>query len=152
VLLSSYLGEPGPTAKRLLKLGSRLGGVIPRDLQNAVKEIIAQPAQLGDVRIALSRLPVPVHMVHGDADDFAPIATARALTAVRDFRSPIRFQSISGGDHFLNDGPVEPLLACIEACIPQSRTPIIPGLTHWLGLDRRPAAPGLTIAQMSSEA
>jgi pimeloyl-ACP methyl ester carboxylesterase len=152
VLLSSYLGEPGPTAKRLLQLGSRLGGVIPRDLQNAVKEIIAQPAQLGDVRIALSRLPVPVHMVHGDADDFAPIATARALTAVRDFRRPIRFQCISGGDHFLNDGPVEPLLACIEACIPQSRTPIIPGLTHWLGFDRRPAAPGLTIAQMSSEA
>ncbi len=77
MLLSSYLGEPGPTARRLLQLGARLGGVIPRDLQNAVKEIHGQPAQLDHVRSALSRLRIPVHIVYGDADDFAPIEAAR---------------------------------------------------------------------------
>jgi pimeloyl-ACP methyl ester carboxylesterase len=146
VLLSSYLGEPGRTAKRLLQLGSRLGGVIPRDLQNAVKEITAQPAQMDEVRIALSRLSAPVHVIHGDADDFAPIETVRALTTMRDSRRPVRFQTIPGGDHFLNDGPVEPLLACIEACIPRTRPPIIPGLVQWLGVERRTAAPDLTAA------
>jgi pimeloyl-ACP methyl ester carboxylesterase len=140
MLLSSYLGEPGPTARRLLQLGGRLGGVIPRDLQNAVKEINEQPAQLGDVRSALSRLRVPVHIVHGDADDFAPIETARALATARESRRAVRFQAIPGGDHFLNDGPAEPLLAHIEACIPRTRSPIIPGVARLLRLEGRPAA------------
>jgi pimeloyl-ACP methyl ester carboxylesterase len=139
VLLSSYLGEPGPTARRLLQLGARLGGVIPRDLQNAVKEINGQPAQLGEVRAALKRLRMPVHVLHGDADDFAPIDVARALTQGPGWRRPVRFQAIAGGNHFLNDGPVEPLLACIESCVPPARAR--PGafarLGSWLGLDRR---------------
>jgi pimeloyl-ACP methyl ester carboxylesterase len=144
MLLSSYFGEPGPTARRLMQLGGRLGAVIPRDLQNAVKEINEQPAQLADVRSALSHLRVPVHIVHGDADDFAPIETARALAAVRDPRRPLRFHAIPGGDHFLNDGPVEPLLAHIEACIPDRRSAIMPGLGQWLGLGR--VSPGLSAA------
>jgi pimeloyl-ACP methyl ester carboxylesterase len=139
VLLSSYLGEPGPTARRLLHMGARLGGVIPRDLQNAVKEIIGQPAQLDDVRAALRRLPIPVRLVHGDADDFAPIETARALAAGRALHRPVRFEAIAGGDHFLNDGPVEPLLACIEACVPRGGRSILVRLGQWLALDRRMA-------------
>jgi pimeloyl-ACP methyl ester carboxylesterase len=121
VLLSSYLGEPGPTARRLVELGSRLGGLIPRDLRNAVREIQDQPTQLAHVRDALAHVDTPVHVVHGDADDFAPIETARALIELRGARRPVRFQAVSGADHFLNDGPVETLLACMEACIPRAR-------------------------------
>jgi pimeloyl-ACP methyl ester carboxylesterase len=146
VMLSSYLGEPGPTARRLLQLGARLGGVIPRDLQNAVKEITGQPSQLDEVRAALRRLPMPVHVVHGDADDFAPIETARALAAVRPSRRPIRFSAIRGGDHFLNDGPVEPLLASMEACIPSASPSIIARLNQWIGADRRLAGARLSAA------
>jgi hypothetical protein len=85
-------------------------------------------------------------MVHGDADDFAPIEAARALTTVGCSRRSVRFRAIPGGDHFLNDGPVEPLLAHMEACIPRPRSPIIPSLIRWLGLDRRRAAPDLSAA------
>jgi len=146
VMLSSYLGEPGPTARRLLQLGARLSGVIPRDLQNAVVEITRQPAQLSDMRAALRRLSIPVHVVHGDADDFAPIETARALTATHTFRRPVRFQAIAGGNHFLNDGPVEPLLACIEACVPHTKSKVLARLGPGRGLDRRLAGQGLTAA------
>lgn len=122
VLLSSYLGEPGPTARRLVELGSRLESVIPRDLRNAVREIIGQPPQLSAVREALSRLPMPVHVLHGDLDDFAPIDVAQALAGLRGPGKPVRFQTISGADHFINDGPVDALLRLIETCIPESAT------------------------------
>ena len=146
MLLSSYLGEPGPTARRLLQLGDRLGGLIPRDLQNAVKEINAQPAQLAQMRDAFSRVRAPVHLVHGDADDFAPIEKARALTALREPRRPVRFHAIRGGGHFLNDGPVEPLLAQLEACIPPPRPRMMPGVARRLGLAPRAAEPALSPA------
>ena len=32
------------------------------------------------------------------------------------------FERVPGGNHFISDGPVEPLLASLEACIP-ARTP-----------------------------
>jgi len=95
VLLSSFLGEAGPTARWLVKTGSRLLSLIPRDLRNAVMEVSGQRPQLTHMRDALKRLRVPVHVVHGDEDDFAP-----------------------GANHFLNDGPVETLLGVLEACIP----------------------------------
>jgi pimeloyl-ACP methyl ester carboxylesterase len=123
VLLSSYLGEPGPTARRLVQLGARLAGLIPRDLRNAITEIQDQPAQLARVRETVARLRVPMHIIHGEADDFAPIEAARALAQLRGACPSVRFQSVKGADHFLNDGPVEVLLGCIEACIPSARNP-----------------------------
>ena len=125
VLLSSYLGAPGPTAQRLLALGERLGGFIPRDLRNAVEEVRGQPAQLGYVRAALAGLRVPVHVIHGEADDFAPIEAARAFTRLSGARS-VRFSAVPGAGHFINDGPAEALLASIEDCIPST-----PRRTTW---------------------
>ena len=119
VLLSSYLGEPGPTAQRLIQLGERLSGFIPRDLRNAVEEVRGQPAQLQYVRAALARLRMPVHVVHGEADDFAPIEAARTFTRKSGARS-VRFCAVPGAGHFINDGPAETLLASIEACIPSA--------------------------------
>ena len=132
VLLSSYLGEPGPTARRLMQLGSRLAGVIPRDLRNAVIEIANQPAQLAAVRNALERVSAPVHVIHGDADDFAPIETARALAERLATSRPVQFREVSGADHFLNDGPVEVLISHIEACIPRSAPKPLPPWLRWL--------------------
>ena len=118
VLLSSYLGEPGPTARWLVRLGSRFLDLIPRDLRNAVIEVAGQPAQMAHMREALTRLRVPVHMVHGDQDDFAPIAAARRLAGEARTRHPLRFDVAPGANHFLNDGPVETLLGHrLEACI-----------------------------------
>ncbi len=132
VLLSSYLGEPGPTARRLLQLGSRMAGLIPRDLRNAVTEIACQPTQLATVKNALERVRAPVHVIHGDADDFAPIATARALVERLVTCRPVHFREVRGADHFLNDGPVDVLISHIEACIPrQPPKPMWPWL-QWL--------------------
>lgn len=121
VLLSGYFGEAGPTARWLVRLGTRLLKVIPRDLRHAVIEVSNQPGQLEHLHAALRVMKVPVHVIHGDRDDFAPIEIAEKLVAETRARRPIRFERVAGANHFLNDGPVEPLLAVLEACIPRRR-------------------------------
>jgi hypothetical protein len=80
-------------------------------------------------------------MIHGDKDDFAPIEVAERLAAETFTRRPINFVRTAGATHFLNDGPAEPLLAALEACIPvpqpwRFRWPRLPsfGLGKALGL------------------
>ncbi|HLK25158.1 MAG TPA: alpha/beta hydrolase [Caulobacteraceae bacterium] len=119
VLLSSYLGVAGPTARWLIGLGSRLLNLIPRDLRNAVLEVRDQKAQLTYMRAALEHLSVPVHIIHGDHDDFAPIEIAERLVKETHTRRPVRFQRIEGVNHFFNDGPTDLLFGCLEACIPK---------------------------------
>lgn len=120
VLLSGYFGEAGPTARWLVDWGSKLLPFIPRDLKNAVREVAEQPSQLEHLHAALDRVRVPLHIVHGDADDFAPIETAeRFYDRLRDHRSArARFQRVPGADHFLNDGPPDELIALLEDCLP----------------------------------
>jgi len=122
VMLSSYLGEYGPTARWLVSLGERMGNLIPRDLRHAIIEVSGQHAQLPYMRQALARLRTPVHVIHGDKDDFAPIEMAKRLVA-ETAHPAMRFHTAPGANHFLNDGPVEPLLACLEGCIPPEPAP-----------------------------
>lgn len=122
VLLSGYFGESGPTARWLLDMGSRALALIPRDLRNAVLEVTGQPAQLEPVRLALRQLRLPIHLVHGDKDDFAPIEIAERLVRETPRRKPIRFVQIPGANHFINDGPPEELLSALEACVPPRRS------------------------------
>lgn len=121
VLLSGYYGEPGPTARWLLDTGGRALGLIPRDLRNAVLEVTAQPEQLGPVRAALGQLRTPIHLVHGDRDDFAPLEAAERLMGDIRARRSIRLERVEGADHFINDGPVERLLDILDACLPPPR-------------------------------
>ena len=121
VLLSGYFGESGPTAKWLVDWGSKLLPFIPRDLKNAVREVAGQPSQLAHLHAVLDRVKVPLHILHGDADDFAPIETAerfhQRLLAHRPGQA--RFRRVAGADHFLNDGPAEDLIALLEECLPE---------------------------------
>jgi pimeloyl-ACP methyl ester carboxylesterase len=133
VLLSGYFGESGPTARWLVQWGSKVLKFIPRDLRHAVLEVSGQPGQLGHLHAALERLRIPVHVIHGDKDDFAPIEIAERLAVQAPTRRPVRFERVPGGNHFISDGPVEPLLASLEACIPV-RTPFklrLPKLPHF---------------------
>jgi pimeloyl-ACP methyl ester carboxylesterase len=123
VLLSSYLGEPGPTARWLVEAGTRVLPMIPRDLRNAVIEIGHQPRQLPLFHSALPRLRAPVHVVHGDADDFAPIEAAMRLVKAARTRRPVKFVAAPGADHFLNDGPPQMLIDTLENCLPPARKP-----------------------------
>lgn len=118
VLLSSFLGETGPTARWLVDMGMRVLTVIPRDLRHAVLEVSGQSPQLVHMHQALRRLSVPVHVIHGDADDFAPIEMAERLVKETRSKAPIRFVCVPGANHFLNDGPVEVLMGALERCIP----------------------------------
>lgn len=134
VLLSGFFGEAGPTARWLLDLGSKALKMIPRDLRNAVIEVTGQKPQLRHAKRALARVNVPIHMIHGDLDDFAPLETAEKLAAETVTRRPIRVVRTEGANHFLNDGPAEVLLEAIESCIPTRpslwtfRWPKIPAL------------------------
>ncbi len=123
VLLSSYLGEPGPTARFLVNLGLRALNLIPRDLRNAILEVSGQAPQLAHMRQALRRLNVPVHVIHGDADDFAPIELAEQLVAEQPSRQPMTFIRVPGANHFLNDGPIEVMMSVLEQCIPAPAPP-----------------------------
>jgi pimeloyl-ACP methyl ester carboxylesterase len=121
VLLSSYLGESGPTARRLVDVGARLKGVIPRDLRHAVIEVSGHPPQMPLMREALAKLATPIHVIHGAADDFAPIELARRLAAETRARRPISFQAVADANHFLNNQPAETVIARLEACLPPVR-------------------------------
>jgi pimeloyl-ACP methyl ester carboxylesterase len=144
VLLSSYLGEPGPTARFLVNLGTRALNLIPRDLRHAILEVSGQAPQLAHMRQALRRLKVPVHVIHGDADDFAPIEVAEQLVKEKPCPAPMNFIRVPGANHFLNDGPVEVMMEVLEQCIavsapapkPAFRMPALPSL-GWLA--RKPA-------------
>ena len=149
VLLSGFFGETGPTSRWLIDLGGRALKVLPRDLRHAVIEASGQRPQLAYAKRALAKLTIPIHMVHGDQDDFAPIEVAERLAAETVTRNPIQFMRTEGGNHFLNDGPAEQMLAALEACIPARkawtfRWPQLPKLSlpkGWnLGLGR-PATP-----------
>ena len=118
VLLSSFLGQLGPTARWLVGSGSKILSLIPRDLRNAIQEVSGQAGQLAHMRAALKRLRVPVHVVHGDADDFAPIELAEQLT--KELRTA-RFLKVPGANHFMNDGPAELLLEVLDGCIPAAK-------------------------------
>jgi len=134
VMLSSFLGETGPTSKWLLDVGVKALKVIPRDLRNAVIEASGQRPQLRHAKRALARLNIPIHMIHGDQDDFAPLESAERLAEETLTRRPIRVVRTEGANHFLNDGPTEILLAAIESCIPERtsrwtfRWPKVPAL------------------------
>jgi pimeloyl-ACP methyl ester carboxylesterase len=123
VLLSSYLGELGPTARWLIGLGTHATGFVPRDLRNAITEVTHQRDQLTLMRRFLPRLGVPVHVVHGELDDFAPIETARRLVEETRTRRPLRFHAVPGANHFLNDGPADRVVTTLEQCIPATKPP-----------------------------
>jgi pimeloyl-ACP methyl ester carboxylesterase len=142
VLLSGYFGEPGPTARWLIDLGGKALKMIPRDLRHAVIEASGQPGQLVHARRALARLNMPIHMVHGEKDDFAPIETAEQLARETATRRPIRFVRAPGANHFLNDGPPEELIATLEACLPPDRR----WTFRWPQLPKLPA-PSLRLPQ-----
>ncbi|HLZ75671.1 alpha/beta hydrolase [Phenylobacterium sp.] len=118
VLLSGFFSEPGATARWLLDMGGKALKLLPRDLRHAVIECTGQRPQLAYAKRALARLSIPIHMIHGDKDDFAPIEVAERLAAETATRRPIDFVRTPGGNHFLNDGPAEQLIAVLEACIP----------------------------------
>ena len=139
VLLSSFLGHAGPTARFLVGLGMRVLTVIPRDLRHAILEVSGQSAQLVHMRQALRRLNVPVHVIHGDADDFAPIELAEQLVKETRSRGPMRFVCVPGANHFMNDGPVEVLMSALECCVP-TPAPAWPGFK----LPAFPALPALS--------
>jgi pimeloyl-ACP methyl ester carboxylesterase len=115
VLLSGFFGEAGPTARFWVNAGSKVLGIIPRDLKHAVMEVIGQRRQLHPVFELLSLYPFLITFVHGDKDDFAPLKVARRVA--RTTLVPSKFIEVSGADHFLNDGPTETLLDCLEQAI-----------------------------------
>ena len=84
-------------------------------------EASGQRPQLVHARRALMQLNIPIHMIHGDKDDFAPIEVAERLAAETVTRQPIHFVRTAGANHFLNDGPAEQLIAALEACIPAKK-------------------------------
>lgn len=121
VLLSGYFGETGPTARWLIDVGAKALKMIPRDLRHAVVEASGQRPQLVHAKQALMQLTIPVHMIHGDKDDFAPIEVAERLANETPMRRPIRFLRTEGANHFLNDGPAQELIAALESCLPPKR-------------------------------
>jgi pimeloyl-ACP methyl ester carboxylesterase len=151
VMLSSFLGELGPASRWLVETGQKVLGVIPKDLRNAVIEVSGQAPQLDQVREALERLPMPIHVVHGDKDDFAPMEYAQRLALETRTRRPINFHMAEGVDHFINDGPAEAVIEVLERCVPtKTRSFELPKIEMpkvelpKLPEIRLPAMPGMT--------
>ena len=113
VLMSPFYGDRGRTARRLTGLGGMVRPMLPRDLKNSIAEVRGQAPQLPAARAALAGLTIPVVVLHGEADTFVPIASARALAAGRG-TAPTAMVPVPGGDHFLNACCVPALIGALE--------------------------------------
>ncbi len=113
VLMSAFFGERGPAIRRLDALGSMLRPALPRDMQNALAEVKDQASQLPQVRAALAGVTAPIVVLHGDRDDFVPMAAARRLAD----ETHGEFMIAAGGDHFLNACCVDNIWAAIDRTI-----------------------------------
>lgn len=118
VLMSAYFGERGPTIRRLSAMGSLVRPALPRDMQNALAEIDNQRRQLPLAREALVSLKIPVIVLHGDDDDFIPLAAAHRLTEAAGPRA--EFILAPGGDHFLNACCVDAVIGATERGISEA--------------------------------
>lgn len=112
VLMSPFYGERGTTARRLTGLGGMVRPMLPRDLKNAIAEVRGQAPQLPAARAALAGLALPVVVLHGEADTFVPVSSARALAQGRG-AAPTTLVVVPGGDHFLNACCVPALVGAI---------------------------------------
>ena len=120
--LAPPLGRPDQLEPMLIDMGSKALKLIPRDLRAAIIETTGQREQLVHAKRALARVNAPIHMIHGDKDDFAPIEAAERLARETVTRRPIRFHRVDGANHFLNDLPPEKLLAVLETCLPVAKS------------------------------
>lgn len=118
VLMSAYFGERGPTIRRLSAMGSLVRPALPRDMQNALAEIDNQKRQLPLAREALASLKIPVIVLHGDNDDFIPLAAAHRLAEAAGPRG--EFILAPGGDHFLNACCVDAVIGATERGISEA--------------------------------
>jgi pimeloyl-ACP methyl ester carboxylesterase len=116
VLLSSYFGDQGPTARRMFGVGRIALPLLPRDFRNSITEVSAQAPQLPRVWRALLSLSIPVVFIHGDRDTFVPIAAARRIAA--DYHHTLI--DVPRGDHFLNACCVDAVLAAVERAIAEA--------------------------------
>ena len=99
-------------------MGAKTLKMIPRDLRHAVIEASGQKEQLIHAMSALAKLVIPIHMIHGDKDDYAPFEVAERLVAQARTRRPVAFTRVPGGSHFLNEGPPQLLIDLLETAIP----------------------------------
>jgi pimeloyl-ACP methyl ester carboxylesterase len=121
VLMAGYFGEFGPMAEKLVGLGGKLLKAIPRDLRHAIMEVTGQRPQLPYMLEALARLNKPVHVIHGERDDYAPMEVAERLVSSVRTRRPVRFTKVPNGSHFLNEGSPAEMAELLESCIPHRR-------------------------------
>ncbi len=117
MLVSSFYGEWGPTAKRLSAVGGVVKPVLPRDLRNSLIEINRQKPQLPKAEAALAGLSIPVLVLHGDRDTFVPPAFAAELAARVGPAAQAETRIVAGGDHFLNACCVNDILRAAAALI-----------------------------------
>ncbi len=116
LLVSSFFGEKGATARRLFGVGRVVRPLLSRDLRNSITEVTAQEAQLPGAFAALRALQQPVVFVHGDEDTFVTLESARRIAG----EYGRTLVEIPGGDHFLNACCVPALLAAMEAAIAEA--------------------------------
>jgi pimeloyl-ACP methyl ester carboxylesterase len=116
VLMSAYFGDRGPTARRMIGAGRLFQPLLPRDMKNAIREIVAQPAQLPSVWTALRGLDQPLVFLHGDADYFVPLEADQRIAAEYGHT----LITVPGGDHFLNACCVPALLQAMEQAIAEA--------------------------------
>ncbi len=119
VLMSSYFGVEGRTARRLIAAGRVLRPILPRDLKNAVAEVIAQRDQLPSVRRRLGDVRAPITVLHGRADTFTPPEAAAELAGMLG----AAYIETPEGDHFLQACCIAAVIEALETTIARASDP-----------------------------
>lgn len=122
LLMSPYFGDRGPTARRMIAVGSIVQGLLPRDLRNSIIELRSQESQLPLAFEALRGVRQSVVLIHGDADTFVPLQSAERLSG--EYDRPLI--TVPGGDHFLNACCVPALVDAFERAIAEAGAAVEP--------------------------
>lgn len=75
--------------------------MIPRSLRNANRELLPLKGELARLAPRLSRIGVPVTIIHGTRDDYVPYANMAFMRTRLTHARPLRTITITGADHFL---------------------------------------------------
>ena len=77
-----------------------LAHLLPRDIDNANRELLGLKRELAVMADVLNTITIPIHIVHGDRDPLVPYANV-AYMEKKFAKAPLEVTTLKNTDHFI---------------------------------------------------